>query len=84
MTYVHAARPRDWTLLGYDPSVIIDDVLETELKTTESVASGIGIGLQANNRRLNDMGRMLRWAGWMLITAPFAGAATYVAIRSIN
>ncbi len=49
----------------------------------ESVAAGLSTGIQANNRRLNAMSRMLRWVGWMLIGAPVLGAAAYEAIPSL-
>ena len=39
---VHAVRSGDWSLIGYDPSVILDDPLETELEVLESVALGLG------------------------------------------
>jgi hypothetical protein len=74
---IHAVRPRDWAMVGYDLAVISADRLESELEVLESIASGLSPGIQANNRRLNEMGRMLRWAGWLLIVAPTVGAITY-------
>jgi hypothetical protein len=74
---IHAARPRDWAMVGYDPEVITSDQLGSELEVLESIAAGLSPGIQANNRRLNEMGLMLRWAGWVLIVAPAIGAATY-------
>lgn len=79
---IHAARPRDWAITGYDPDVITNDTLGTELEVLESVAGGISPGIQANNLRLIGMGRMLRWAGWMLIVAPIVGAMTYFGLRA--
>jgi hypothetical protein len=64
-------------MVGYDPGVITSDQLGSELEVLESIASGLSPGIQANNRRLNAMARMLRWAGWMLIAAPVTGAAAY-------
>lgn len=83
-TCIFAARPRDWSMTGYDPQVIMTDTLSTELETLESLAEGISPGIQANNLRLNTMGTLLRWAGWMLIAAPVAGAATYVAFHALT
>lgn len=74
---IHAVRPRDWAMVGYDPEVIISDQLGSELEVLESIATGLSPGIQANNRRLNAMARMLRWAGWALIAAPVIGAAAY-------
>ena len=71
---IHAVRPRDWAMRGYDPSVIISDTLRTELESLESLAGGITEGIQANNQRLNGMGRSLRRTGKLLIAAPLAGA----------
>jgi hypothetical protein len=65
-------------MLGYDPSVVISDPLESELEALESLAGGITIGIQANHRRLNAMGRSLRRTGKLLISAPLAGAAAYL------
>lgn len=58
--------------------------LGTELEALESIAGGISPGIQANNRRLDGMGRLLRWAGWLLIAAPLAGAAIYLLLREIT
>jgi hypothetical protein len=74
---IHAVRPRDWAMLGYDPSVVISDHLNSELEALESLAGGITAGIQANHRRLNAMGRSLRRTGKLLISAPLAGAAAY-------
>jgi hypothetical protein len=74
---IHAARPRDWAMLGYDPEVITSDTLGSELEVLESIAGGLSPGIQANNSRLGGMARMLRWVGWMLIAAPIFGAAAY-------
>jgi hypothetical protein len=74
---IHAARPRDWAMIGYDPEVITADQLGSELEVLESIAAGLSPGIQANNRRLNSMGRMLRRAGGMLIAAPALGAVAY-------
>ena len=78
-----AVRPRDWAMGGYDPTIITADTLGTELEVLESVAGGISLGIQANNLRLNGMGRMLRWAGWMLIAAPVVGAVAYAAVNAV-
>ncbi len=64
---------------GYDPSVVISDTLGSELESLESLAGGITAGIQANNRRLDGMGRSLRRTGKLLIAAPLAGAVTYAA-----
>ncbi len=77
---IYAARPRDWTMTGYDPAIILNDNLGTELEALESQAGGLGSGILANDRRLVAMGRLLRWAGWMLIAAPSTGAALYVVV----
>lgn len=74
---IHAARPRDWAMLGYDPSVITSDRLGSELELLESIALGLSPGIQANNWRLNSMGRMLRRTGGLLIAAPLVGAISY-------
>jgi hypothetical protein len=74
---IHAVRPRDWAMVGYDPQVITSDRLDSELELLESIAAGLSPGIQTNNRRLNGMGRMLRWAGWMLIAAPWVGTLSY-------
>jgi hypothetical protein len=74
---IHAVRPRDWAMVGYDPEVIVADQLGSELEVLESIAAGLSPGIQDNNRRLNAMARMLRWAGWALIAAPVIGAAAY-------
>jgi hypothetical protein len=76
---IHAVRPRDWAMRGYDPSVIISDTLGTELEALESLAGGITDGIQANNRRLDGMGRSLRRTGKLLIAAPLAGGVAYAA-----
>jgi hypothetical protein len=76
---IHAVRPRDWAMRGYDPSVVISDTLGSELESLESLAGGITEGIQANNRKLDAMGRSLRRTGKLLIAAPLAGAATYSA-----
>ena len=79
---IFAARPRNWAITGYDPQVITTDTLGTELESLESIAAGLSPGIQANNLRLDGMGRMLRWSGWMLIAAPLGGALTYMAVRA--
>jgi hypothetical protein len=84
VTCIHASRPRDWAMQGYDPTVILDDTLGTELETLESIAEGLSPGIQDNNRRLNHMGRSLRVAGWLLITAPMSGAIVYGATRALT
>jgi hypothetical protein len=75
---IHAVRPRNWAMRGYDPSVVISDPLESELEALESLAGGITSGIQANHHRLNAMGRSLRRTGKLLISAPLAGAAAYL------
>ena len=64
-------------MVGYDPLVIACDQLGSELEVLESVGEGLSNGIQANNLRLDAMGRMLRWAGWLLILAPVVGAVAY-------
>ncbi len=81
---IHAVRPRAWSMVGYDPLVIAFDQLGSELEVLESVGEGLSSGIQANNLRLNSMGRMLRWAGWLLILAPTAGATTYWAVLTLT
>lgn len=78
---IHAARPRDWAIAGYDPPVITNDELGTELEVLESIAFGISPGIQTNNLRIERMGMSLRWDGWLLIAAPIAGAAAYATLR---
>ena len=65
-------------MVGYDPSIITSDPLGSELEALESIAAGLSPGIQANNRRLREMGRFLRGAGWLLIAAPVLGAAAYL------
>ena len=79
---IHVARPRDWAQAGYDPTVITGDTLGTELEVLESVAEGISPGIQRNNIRLEEMGKLLRWSGWLLIAAPILGAAAYTVARA--
>jgi hypothetical protein len=74
---IHPVRPRDCAMVGYDPEVITTDKLGSELEVLEFIAAGLSPGIQANNRRLNGMGRMLRWVGWMLIAATAFAAAAY-------
>ncbi len=81
---VYTVRPRDWGITGYDPQVIMGDPLSTELEVLESIAGGISPSIQANNRRLNSIGKLLRWAGWLLIAAPFPGATVYVVWRVLT
>jgi hypothetical protein len=76
---IHSVRPRDWAMLGYDPSVITSDRLGSELEVLESIAAGLTPGIQANNERLNSMGSSLRWTGRLLIAAPVFGAIAYEA-----
>jgi hypothetical protein len=78
---VHAARPRDWAMVGYDPNLILENTLGIELELLESMAQGLAPGIQANNKRLNSMGRNLRVAGWLLIAAPGIGAVAYLCLR---
>jgi hypothetical protein len=80
---IHTARPRDWAMVGYDPPVILEDTLATELEILESIAQGLSPGIQDNNRRLNEMGTRLRVAGWLLIAALFVGAAAYSATQAL-
>jgi hypothetical protein len=80
---IHAARPRDWTMVGYDPTVVMTDTLATELEALESIAAGLSAGIQDNNRRLDGMGKNLRLAGWLLVAAPFVGAAAYAITAAI-
>ena len=43
----------------------------------EPIAAGSSPGIQANNRGLNAMGRMLRLAGWLPLAAPAINALAY-------
>ena len=74
---IHAARPRDWTMAGYDPNLILASRFETELEEQEATAKGYSPGIQDNNHRLNGMGRMIRLAGALLISAPILGGIAY-------
>jgi len=56
---IYAARPHDWGITGYDRQVIPGDPLGTELEVLESVAKEISPSIQANNKRLNVMGKLL-------------------------
>jgi hypothetical protein len=78
---VHAARPRDWSMVGYDPNLILENVLGMELELLESIAQGLAPGIQANNIRLNSMGKNLRLAGWTLVAAPVIGVAAYLCLK---
>ena len=75
---IYSARPRDWSMRGYDPTIIIEDTLGTELEVLESIAKGLNPGIQANNKRLDGMGAMLRWSGGLLIAAPAIGVIAYL------
>ena len=68
-------------MVGYDPRVILEDTLGTELEVLKSIALGLSLGFQDNNRRLIEMATSLRFAGWLLIAAPFIGAAAYGATQ---
>lgn len=81
---VHAARPRNWAMVGYDPSVITTDPLGSELEVLESIAAGLSPGIQDNNIRLDAMGLMLRWAGWLLLAAPVIAAIVYWQARPVT
>jgi len=82
---IHVARPRqDWSITGYGPHVILEDKLGTELELLESLAQGIGPGIQRNNVRLDQTAIALRWAGWLLIAAPIAGLLSYAATRAVT
>jgi hypothetical protein len=74
---IHAARPRNPSMVGYDPTVIISDPLESELEVLESIGTGFSPGIQLNNLRLTEMAKLLRWAGWLLIAAPVIGGSVY-------
>jgi hypothetical protein len=75
---IHAARPLNWAMVGYDPTLITSDPLGSELEVLESIAVGLSAGFQGNNLRLNQTGKLLRWAGWLLTAAPLFGGAAYV------
>ncbi len=68
-------------MVGYDPNLILENTLGIELELLESMAQGLAPGIQANNKRLNSMGRNLRVAGWLLIAAPGIGAVAYLCLR---
>lgn len=74
-----AARPRNWSMLGYSPDVIMEMQARfaTELEALESMCGGLADGMKVNNRRLDRMGSALRWGGWLLICSPVAGVAAY-------
>jgi len=74
---IAAIRPRDWAMVGYDPTVILDDDNKSELEALESVALGLSDGIQGNNRRLKRTGQLLRYAGWTMIAAPIIGGLIY-------
>ncbi len=81
---IHAARPQRWAVPGYDPTAILDEKLETELEILEATAYGISPVSQENNRRLERMATALRWAGWMLIGAPLAGATAFAVVSAVR
>ncbi len=68
-------------MVGYDPRVILEDTLGTELEVLEFDSPWPKPRLQDNNRRLIEMATSLRFAGWLLIAAPFIGAAAYGATQ---
>lgn len=76
-----AARPRVWSLVGYEPDPVLamPETLNiaTELEVLEALSGGLADGIKVNNKRLDRMGAMLRWAGWLLICAPLAGGGAY-------
>ncbi len=78
-----AARPRVWSLVGYEPDPVLamPETLNvaTELEVLEALSGGLADGIKVNNKRLDRMGTMLRWAGWLLICAPLAGGIAYKA-----
>ena len=80
-----AARPRAWSMLGYEPDLVLamSNTLGTELEALEAISGGLADGITVNNARIDRMGRMLRWAGWLLICAPLAGAAGYKATSAL-
>jgi len=80
---IHTARPRDWAMVGYDPTIIAGDTLDMELEILESIAVGLSKGIQDNNALLNEMGSRLRLAGWLLIAAPFIGGAAYALVGGL-
>ena len=80
-----AARPRAWSMLGYEPDPILamSDTLGTELEVLEAISGGVADGIKVNNTRIDRMGHMLRWAGWLLICAPLGGGAAYRATSAL-
>ena len=81
---IHVARPRqDWSTTGYDPRLIADDKLGSELEFLEYIAYGLSPGIQTNNLHLIRTGAALRWAGWMLIASPIAGAISFGVARGV-
>lgn len=79
---IHVARPRqDWSMTGYDPRLIVGHASGTELEILESMADGISPGFQVNNAHIARTGTALRWAGWLLIASPIAGAISYGVAR---
>lgn len=77
---VHAARPLDWSMRGYDPTIILGGTLGTELEVLESIADGFNPGIQANSERINRMSGMLRWAGRLLLAAPLVAVLAYLSL----
>ena len=82
---IFAARPRVWSLVGYepDPVMALSKTLGTELEVLESISGGLADGIKVNNKRLDRMGSMLRWAGWLLIGASLVGGAVYRGIFTL-
>ena len=76
---IYAVRPRDWSLVGYEPDVMtgLSARFATELEAVEYICIGLTDGIAINNKRIDQTGLMLRWAGWLLIGAPVVGATVY-------
>lgn len=83
---IYAARPRGWSMVGYEPDVVmgLSARFNTELEAVESISGGLIDGIAINNQRIAQTSRLLRWAGWLLIVAPVAGAVIYRARVAIS
>jgi hypothetical protein len=70
-------------MVGYDPMLILSNDLASELELVEAVAKGMSIGIQQNYQMIDYASRLLRRAGWVLISAPLLAGAAYVATKEI-
>ena len=76
---IFAARPRNWSLTGYEPARVAAmlPMVGTELEVLEALGGGLEEGIRINNQRIERMAVALRWAGWLLICAPLGGVVAY-------